>query len=777
MKPFFLFLFFLLNFSSAFGQYRVSGYLRDAANGELLIGVKCLDSLSGISTRTNEQGFFILSGKNETFFVQCSYLGYNSATFRLIAKDSVVTLRLLEGQLINEVKITAERAYQRTMPGLTSIPVAKIKSMPSFSGEPDVLKAITFIPGFQNGREGYSNLHVRGGGRDQNLILLDGAPIYNQNHAGGFLSLFNSEVLKKVDVYKSGFPARYGDRLSSVLDIRVKDGNLTKRTGKSSIGVVTSSLSLEGPLAKGKASYLIAARYFNFDLVTLRNRLKVKRNKFGDYIKYGFFDINAKINRNFKNDSRLYINLYFGGDNNNSVSLFATQNERSANKSWIKINNITASLGYSKPWGPRSFWQISLHQSFYKAEFGNSTKSKKVNSLQNYASENSNISHSGLSDTRLRFQVDTWVSNKHHLIYGIEGIAFRYDFGVDTRNKFTTQDTLSVENGFSLQSEPYQTAEVAIFAEDDWHISKKISINYGIRYSSYRALKPSPIRYQSPEPRIALRQLVNERSSVKLAYTYMGQYQHQLIEKVGGFERERWVSASALVPPQRAQQVSLGWYSALESIKTEYSIEAYYKKMSGLVESKTILRFTPDYSRWENAIYQNGKGTTYGTEFSLQKEGKKFSGTAAYTLSWNFRQFAEIDNGQKFPFTYDRRHILMLTGTYEMSKLWQFAANFSLQTGEAFSVPAGYVKANDFFNYYQAYSTKNNGRLPVYHRLDIAFHKNWISPKWKTPMRFSFNVYNAYNRKNAVFMYIKANKLHIISQFGILPSISYGFNF
>lgn len=756
----------------------VRGILRDAESGETLIGAVCRDTISGRRSITNTQGIFFISLTHNNGILQCSYPGYEPAFFSVSATDSIQEFRLSPGVSLGQVDITTAAEYRHTAPGLTSLPINRLRTLPSFGGEPDVLKTLTIIPGFQGGREGYSNLHVRGGGRDQNLVLLDGAPVYNTSHGGGFLSMFNAEILKKVDVYKGGFPARYGDRLSSVLDIRVRDGNRERFTGKVNVGLLTSSITAEGPVCGiPNTSFLVSLRYLNYDILSLPTRLQFKRNGYGNYLQYRVHDINAKINHTFKDQGQLFVNLYQGGDYNAARSVEVYSQQTKDSKDAKDIRNTAVTLGYLHPWGTRAFWQVSAHYSVYFGNFSDRSASTSNYGTAFTQSFQFNTSASRLVDRRIRWQADFWASPNHHIIAGVEGLLTGYSFGLEHRDSLVNNDSIASANVLKTPSSIYRNMEMALFAEDDWRLNSRLSINYGVRYSSYWYYSPGKAHYDSWEPRVALRQLIGQFASVKLAYTYMAQYQHQLIEKAAGFERERWVSAVTGVAPQRAHQWSAGWFSQIQDRHFTYSIEAYYKRLNHLIETVPILKYAPDYNQWSQYVYKEGKGVTYGVECQAEYRTGRWEGTLGYTLSWNYRQFEQINQGKRYPFIYDRRHILNLTGSYRLNEKWQVAAIFNLQSGSAFTLPVATLPTTPFFFTYQGYNGVNNAHLPLYHRLDVAFHKNWKSKRKQREQHFSINVYNLYNHHNVLFMYIKEQKLHTVSQFGFLPSLSYGFNF
>ncbi len=774
--------FLLIGFiSGMYAQsYSICGFIKDARTGEALIAAVVYDSTTQVSAISNEKGYFCIRVSEEVRQLSFSYLGYREAIRKITElKGGNIIIRMEPNlNVLKEIVVKAPPVYERTLSGTNSIPINTIKTLPSFTGEPDLLKAVTYLPGVSGGKEGQSALYVRGGSRDQNLILLDGATMYNVNHFGGFISLFNPEVLKKVDVYKGTFPARYGDRLSSVLDVRTKDGNRQYWDGNFNIGLVSSSLLLEGPVKKDKSSVLLAARSSYYGLLTLPAKIRINSGTPGDYYSISFYDINMKYSQQVGRTGSFYIHGYVGHDGSRYQE-FIPENDHFDTRQ--KQQTFSGSIGYTRSVGNRGFMTTGLYWTRYAYRFVDTSFQQKIFGTDELIASDNRHSKSRLQELRWKTLFDFWLQ-KHHLKAGWELARFQYKFGqgfgyVNTARDFADPASVVVTDSLSVQlfSVAHRAGEAALFFEDEHNLSPRLKINVGLRGSIYRYLNKRT-DYRSVEPRASVRMLVSKNASLKLGYAYVTQYTHLLLDRDEAFVRERWVSVTDEIEPQHVHQFSLGYFTRLGNI--DLSTEAYYKKMNGLTASKPPLKYEPDLTRWEDFISTGGKGKSYGLEVLVEKNSGKFTGALAYTLSWTSRQFADLNFGRSFPFTYDRRHVLNVIGSFPIpSRKLKVSFNWTLQSGEAFSIPVGYIQTNPFFYGYLVYDGINNGRLPYYHRLDISLQRKWVGKSGRVK-RFSLNIYNVYNRQNALSIYVdQNNKIKQISQFPIIPTISYGIQF
>ncbi len=758
--------------TQAQSSYSVCGFIKDARTGEALIAAVCFDSISEISAISNEKGYFCIKVNENSHQLSFSYLGYKTQSQPITKLNGGSCIINMEPNLniLNEVVVREAPLYKRTLSGINTIPISTIKTLPSFLGEPDILKAVTYLPGVAGGKEGSSSLLVRGGSRDENLILLDGATLYNTNHFGGFISMINPEIIKKVDIYKGAFPSRYGDRLSSVLDIRAKDGNEHKWKGNFNVGLISSSLLLEGPVKKEKSALLLAIRSSYYDLLTLPGRLRFNAGSEDQLLSISFYDVNLKYSQHVGNTGSFYIHSYLGNDFNRYAERLGLDHFDNSQKQRTKA----MSIGYTQGLGRRGFLSSSLHLTNYYSRFLDAGYQDMHYALNHTTVSDERKFRSNVQELKWKTLFDFWLK-RHHLKTGMEISHFQYDFGLNFESITTENDIISDTLSADLFSVIHNANEAAVFIEDEYAISPKMNINLGLRASKYTYLNKKTT-YSSLEPRAALRMMLSKQSSIKLGYAYVTQYAHLLLERQEEFEIERWVSSTDKVPPQRAHQYSFGIFTKIGNI--DIGAETYYKKMHGLTESKPPLKIDPDFTKWEDFISVKGKGEAYGLELLAEKNIGKFTGSVAYTLSWNFRQFADQNFGRRYPFTYDRRHILNVVGSFPIpTRKLKISFSWTFQSGDAFSLPTGYIQDNPLFAGYLTYDGKNNGRLPAYHRLDLSVQRKWAAKNGRIK-RLTLNLYNAYNRQNALSIYIGSdNKIKQISQFPIIPTISYGIQF
>ncbi|MES2731675.1 MAG: TonB-dependent receptor [Bacteroidota bacterium] len=756
----------------------ISGYVHEAGSRESLPGVSVFVSGKSIGTTTNTYGFYSLTlPVGDSITLAFSFLGYRRewrvlALTRNLALDMVLTPERTE---LGEVEIRGTQKVSETVQMSTvSIPITQIKQIPTLFGEKDVLKVLQLLPGVQKGSEGSSSLYVRGGGPDQNLIILDDATVYNAFHLFGFLSLFNGDALKSVELTKGGFPARFGGRLSSVVDMQMKDGNKEKFTGEGGIGLLSSRLTLEGPLKAKKAttaraSYLISARRTYLDLIT---RLIAKAG-------YGFYDLNAKVNYNLGRRNRLYLSGYFGRDAFSATNDYGGRRSRGA-FSW---GNTTATLRWNHQFNDRLFANTSLIFSDYRFQVSSEE--------ENNGSIYSLLYTSGIRDWSMKYDVDYLLSPSHTIKAGVLATDHRF-----TPSALVLKDTQLDTTG--RQATVMDALESAVYLEDTYQPLPQLRINAGIRISQFSSQQKN---YVNPEPRLALAYTLPNDWAIKASYATMYQYIHLLSNTGLGLPTDLWIPSTDKIAPQRSQQVALGVAKDISKHNLTLTIEGYYKKMDRTIGYKEgasflILDDGPEEPgkisrvKWEDNITQ-GQGWSYGGEVLLQRKAGKFSGWLGYTLSWTQQQFEQVNFGKKFFARYDRRHDISLVGIYQLSKKITLAATWVYGSGNAITIPiAEYqAEAHNFGGGGDAkdhrvadYGNRNSFRMAPYHRLDlgIQFHKKkrWGERTWE------INVYNAYNRSNPFYYssgYKKNNSnekvLYQTSLFPILPSVSYSFKF
>ncbi len=784
---------FICSFALA-QSHTISGYISDAKTGERLIGANVYEPSLKNGTTTNTYGFYSITlTVKDSVRLLVSYVGYQSQIVRLLLqKDEVLDLNLQPSVTLNEVLITSSRSEQiqdRTQMSRIDLPMEKLKSIPMFMGETDILKAIQLLPGVQSGGEGSSGLYVRGGGPDQNLILLDGAPVYNVSHLFGFFSVFNSDAIKNVTLYTGGFPARYGGRLSSVIDITMKEGNMKKMSGSAGIGLVASRLMLEGPIKKDKGSFIVSARRTYIDLL-LSPLIKLASD--GEATTgYYFWDINAKANYILSPKDRIYLSLYGGRDRFYASTFYKYQSAGTEyserNNFGIKWGNVTATTRWNHQFNKKLFANTSLLFSDFrfiiKADLNEATNdgfSKTTNSyILKYLS--------GINDQSIKTDFDYYAGSKHLLRFGAGYIYHTFTTGTIQYN-YTQTNSASFDTSFG--SKPVYSHEFYSYIEDDWQLSSLIKINPGIRWSGNVVQGKF---FQMPEPRISVRYLLTEHSSIKASFVMMQQYLHLLSNSNIGLPTDLWVPATARIKPQRSWQPALGYSHSFKKNDQdfEFTTEVYYKEMHNLIDYLGGANFINTAESWENKV-DAGKGWSYGVEFFLQKKTGRLSGWIGYTLSYSRRRFPNINFNETFPYKYDRRHDIEIVLERKVNDKFSLGITWVFGTGNAITLPIAqynapqnpYALANGLESYYnntiEYYGGKNAFRMKPYHRLDLGL--NWSGGKHKRKDQLNLSLYNAYSRLNPYFYYIGYDRygnkqVRSLSLFPIIPSISYSITF
>lgn len=750
----------------------LSGFIKDAKTGEPLLFANCIDTISKKGTTTNGIGFYSMVLEKGEVCITASYLGYQNIESRfLITKDTTLIIQL-EPKL-NELEEVVVNAYtpinQQVIMGKTTVPIKTIKALPSFAGEPDLMKSISFLPGISTGKEGYSNIYVRGGDRGQNLILLDGIKLYNTNHVGGFLSLLNSDVLKHVDVYKGGFPSRYGGRASSVIDIYTKDGNSKELKGKFNIGLLNSGFMVESPLTK-KMSCFFAARSSYYDLYTIPARREYNQTGIGEYFGYTFFDVNGKINWNISQNNKIALSFFTGHDYQKSVEAvnYSAQKKNAIDK--LNIHNSGISVSQNLILSQKIFWKNSLAFSSYNNKITSVTEYNEYGSTR----VESTSTFSEINDITLQSRLEIYPDNTNSIKAGVE--ISRYDFTPGIQSSYfeneNAQSIIDTTIGFNTSLNAY---EGSLYIEDELSFGSFVRANLGLRGTSYVCKDTTYFRL---EPRISLRLLLSDKFSFKANYTILNQYNHVLVNNYMGFEKEIWLAATKELIPQKAEQTSVGFFYSNELKRLDVSIEGFYKTMCNLLEYRSPVNVSGNLDNIENIVAKSGKGKSYGIEFQLKKDFDKFSTNLNYTLAWNYRQFNELNNGKWFPFIYDKRYDLSLVSIWQISEKYSFISNFSLSSGMPCTLPIGFSKTDDYFRNYYIFSGINNRRLPLYHRFDIALVKKGKTRKGNIK-QFSINIFNVYARQNPVYIYYDNNtgKVYQKSLFSIVPTIGYSVQF
>ncbi|MFA9392199.1 MAG: TonB-dependent receptor plug domain-containing protein [Prolixibacteraceae bacterium] len=768
MKHFF-FIFILALSYQVSAQVTISGTIVDGSSKETLISAHCMDRISEKSTTSNNQGFYSLTLPKGEVSLQVQYVGYDMAKLDFYLKgDTSIDFSLIpKNELINEVKVVAEiPIHEQTLLGKNVVTVEAIENGASSFGEPDLMKAVTALPGISPGREGRSNFYVRGGDRGQNLILLDGAKLYNTSHLGGFVSLFNTDAIKQVDVYKGGFPARYGGRASSVIDIYTRDGDRNKLKGKLNLGLLTSSVLAEGPVGK-KATFLVAGRTTYYDLFSFPQSLRMRKYAFASLFTFRFYDINAKFSYFINPKNKIFVNYFNGIDHYITKQRDGSQFNSSSN---YDILNNSISIGHFASIAPKLFLRNSATYSKYSNELYRSDVVKD----DGIKTVNTDFSMSEIIEYNLQSKLEYYINNHHAIKTGLEYSHYQLNPGRKYTYQSESNTGLEIDTTLGYTSS-LDANEISCFVEDEIQVNKQFFINLGLRQVFFLSEGKN---YYRTEPRVSMRLMVNNNLSIKANYTIMNQFNHVVINNYGFFEKEIWLASTKEIPPQHSQQVSAGMFLTIPAAKLQFSTEVYYKKMNYLLEYKVPVAEDIVASDINENIIKNGKGEAYGAEFQLKYQNDFFSAELAYVLSWNYRQFVELNGGNKYPFIYDRRHDFTFLVSSHLGKSYTVNTNFVFSTGIPCTLPLGYVKNNDYMYGYYAYMGINNSRMPNYHRLDLSIVKRGQTKKGREK-EWKLNVFNVYARKNPVIIYYdrKTDKVFGKSMFSIVPTISYSIKF
>jgi len=774
-------------------RYTISGYVREAGSQEALIGVNIYLPGTTTGTTTNTYGFYSLTlPAQDSVRIAYSFVGYETSSRSVrLRSNQRVDMTLTLGRDLSEVEVRGvaqEKVSETAQMSAIDVPIAQIKKIPAFLGEKDVLKVLQLMPGVQKGSEGQTGIYVRGGGPGQNLIILDDAVVYNASHLFGFFSVFNGDAIKSVELIKGGFPARYGGRLSSVIELNMKDGNREKLHGEGGIGLIASRLTLEGPLTNNKkGSFLVSGRRTYLDVVSA----PIVRAQTNGETKAGyyFYDLNAKANYDLSQNDKLYVSGYLGRDR------FHASDAPSATETSLGWGNVTGTLRWNHLFNEKLFSNLSATFSDYKFEINSSERGTVDN--QSYSLGYS----SGIRDLSLKYDVDYYPAPQHAVRLGVQTTYHRF-----TPSAIVLQNALI--NQYQQRVERINVLESGIYAEDTWRPNDRWRVNGGLRLSYF---KHPDVGYIRPEPRLSAAYTLRPDLSLKASYALMNQYVHLLSNTGIGLPTDLWVPTTDRVKPQQSQQVALGIAKDLPGSGLALTVEGYYKTMSNIINYKEGASFlllndptSANNTRWEDNVTA-GRGWSYGAEVLLQKKVGRLSGWVGYTLSWTQWQFDALNNGRPYYPRYDRRHDISVVGIYELSKRITLSGTWVYGTGNALTLPTGRYDAyrpggsyvpltggGQFGGLFQNgrivdnYGTqKNSFRAEPYHRFDVAvqFHKQ----KKHHERTWEISLYNAYNRRNPFFYRLESvaqangepNKTVLVrySVFPIVPSVSYSFKF
>jgi hypothetical protein len=772
---------------SGFAQdesYTISGTVYESGSQETLPGAVIVCTNLNVGTSSNAFGFYSLTLPKGTFHIICSFVGYGEQSFDITLDKSITkNFFVARSTELETVVISAEkkeRISEDSRMSTIDIPIDQIKNIPALLGEKDVLKVVQLMPGVQKGGEGSTGFYVRGGGPDQNLIILDDAPVYNANHLFGFFSLFNGDALKSLELTKGGFPARYGGRLSSVLEMRMKDGNKEKVTGEVGVGLISSRFTVEGPVQKGKSSFLISGRRTYIDILMQPFIIAAADGEgTGGYY---FYDFNAKYHHIIDDKNKLYVSGYFGKD---KFYFRELSGGGDASKGSFKWGNATGTLRWNHIHNDKTFSNTSFI--FTNYQFG-----------IDFTEESDNDDYfvtlkyrSGIRDFILKYDLDFIPNPKHYIRIGASSNFHRFK---PSAIVIKASDEFNEEN----EAEKIFSSENGLYVEDDMTITNKFKVNAGIRLSHYHVLDTGYIR---PEPRLSMRYMISKDISAKASYATMNQYLMLLSNTGAGLPTDLWVPATKNLLPQKSQQVAAGLAKDLPKHNLMVSLEGYYKWMNNTLAYRDGASFlqlgeaaNAEPLNWEKNV-TNGKSWSYGMELFIQRKFGRLTGWIGYTLSYTKMQFDELNGGKEFWARFDRRHDGSLVLIYKLNDNVTLSGTWVYGTGQAISLPLATFPAETHWpnfgggsigqdygnNAAEDYGDRNSFRMKPYHRLDVGIQ--WHKQKETCERTFELGLYNAYSRRNPYYYYLDTyydgttgstrTDLKQISLFPILPSVSW----
>ena len=752
-------------------KFTVNGTVRDKATGETLLGANVqFIGQRGLGTITNSYGFYSVGAASGKYQLVVSFSGYQADTVDIILDKNITQQITLEKSTntLQEVTVTTRKKsdnISRAIMGVQKLSIDEVKNIPVLFGEKDVLKTIQLLPGIKSAGDGNSGFYVRGGGADQNLLLLDEAVVYNPSHLLGFFSTFNSDAIKDLTVYKGGMPAEYGGRLSSVIDIKMNDGNNQKYGVSGGIGLISSRLNVEGPIVKDKGSFTVSARRTYADMF-----LKLSKDTTLNQNSLYFYDLNAKANYRLSSKDRLYLSAYTGRDNFGFGSVFG-----------IDYGNLTSTLRLNHVFNSRLFSNTSLIYSNYSYNI-------KIN-----AGTNNIYITSKIRDLNLKQDFQYFINADNRLNFGLDIIHHNIVPGTISASAKSSFNNVDLQKKKSLES--------AAYISHEWNASNHFNLTYGLRLSTFSALGSGTFytynddgstkdstkygdgsfvkTYTYLEPRFATSYKLNDNQSIKFSYTRNIQNLHLLSNATGSSPTDLWIGSSNNVKPEIADQVSLGYFQNFKQNLYEFSTEIYYKDMQNQIDYKNGAELRANENVENQLLF--GKGRAYGIELFLKKKYGKFNGWIGYTLSKTERKIDGINNNNWYNATQDRTHEVSVVGIYQLNKKWTLSATYVYYTGNAVTFPSGKynIDGHTYFNY----TEKNGYRMPTYKRLDIAATLQGKKTA-KYESNWSFSIYNALNRANAYSIDFKDdpnNPNKTVAEqttlFKLIPSVTYNFKF
>lgn len=776
----------------------VSGVITSNEDGETVFGARISFPDLSVGAVTNSYGFYSLSVPQGTHKMEVSAAGLQKEEYTLhFQGDTTIHIELkIPAKEISELVVSARRSenVQSANMGQIELQMEEIKKLPAFMGEVDLVKAIQMLPGVSSASEGGQGFYVRGGGPDQNLVLLDEAVIYNASHLFGFFSVFNPDAVKNVNLIKGGMPASYGGRLSSVLEVNMVEGNKKNFSVKGGLGLISSRLAVEGPIKKDKGSFMISGRRTYVDL--LMKAFIPKSSPFRGS-SYYFYDLNFKANYKLSDKDHLYLSGYFGKDE------FRYDNKKDNFMVSMPWQNGAASLRWTHLFGRKLFMNTAVTYSHYNFSFGSEQDDIQLKLT------------SGINDIGGKVDFTYYPGNNRHTVK----FGAQYTYHTFTPTSVSAQqDTTVFDTGLGQSLYSHETG---IYVIDEWDITENFKLNTGLRYSTYthtgkftRYIKgdlstpDSTVEYgrgdvvafyQGLEPRVSLRYLLPDNSSIKAGFAYNYQYTHLASISAVSLPTDIWYPTTDVAKPQTGWQAALGYFRNFADDLFETSVEIYYKGMNNLVEFKEGALPTDNVNDNTDNILTFGRGWSYGAELFFKKTRGKFTGWLGYTWAKTERKFDEINEGKVYPAKYDRRHDLSVVGTYDINKRWSLGGAFVFATGNTLTLPTAWYMHNQ--NLLFQYGARNSSRMAPYHRMDVSvtlYDKEFkerrdpatgetVQQKKRFRSNWVLSVYNVYSRANPYFLYVDNDgnfvdgdfqvKVKQVSLFPIIPSITWNFEF
>lgn len=750
-------------------KFTISGTIRSAAKGETLIGASVRAGNWG--TSSNEYGFYSLTLPRGTYTLEVTAIGLQSVQQKVeLTRDTKINFSLqdevksLEGVVVNAQ--SRGRSISSPQMGVERLSTREIKNIPVLLGERDILKTIQLLPGIKSAGDGNSGFYVRGGAIDQNLILLDEAPVYNASHLLGFFSTFNSDAIKDMTVYKGGMPAQYGGRLSSVLDIKMNDGNNQDYNVSGGVGLISAKLNVEGPIQKDRSSFLVTGRRTYADMF-----LKLSKDSAVNNNTLYFYDLNAKLNYQLGERDRLFLSGYFGKDVLGVGKSFG-----------IEWGNGTGTLRWNHIFSNRLFANTSLIFSNYKYKI----------SIRSGGDDFDIFSQ--IQDWNLKQEYQWNASSRNSVRFGFNTIYHRITPGeVDAKNSVSVNDA-ALQKRYSWEN--------ALFISNTWKATDKLNLTYGARLTSFSILGQGDYfqidadgnvtdtfsyragefvkTYVNLEPRLAASYVLSPISSVKAAYVRNVQNLHLVSNSTSSNPTDKWIASTNIIKPEISDQVSIGYYRDLANRRWELSVETYYKTMQNQIDYRDGADIFANSDAIESQLLF-GKGRAYGIEMLIKKKAGKFTGWVSYTLSKTEKKINGINNDRWYNARQDRTHEIAIVGSYQLTSKWTISANWVYYTGDAVTFPAGKYRIDDQTIFY--YTERNGYRMPSYHRLDLGATCE-LKKKKRWSSELTFSLYNAYGRENAYAINFQDNpddpsrtEAVRFALFKFIPSISYNFKF